>query len=130
MTLFDSSLLIDYLDGDVGAIEYVEDNIDHRAIAPPLVLYEVYQGEVFKSGPTDLDAVGGALEWLTVSEATSGCARRAAELQTSLVDEGQVLAARDAYIAGCAIELDSRLAVSDEDFDVAGYPVGLTVDVV
>jgi len=81
MTLYDSSVLIDYLAGDGTAIDYIEAQLDERAVAPPLVLFEVYQGEVFKSGPMDLTAVDGALEWLTVVDTTGAHARAAAELK-------------------------------------------------
>jgi len=76
MTLYDSSVLIDYLAGDGTAIDYIEAQLDERAVAPPLVLFEVYQGEVFKSGPMDLTAVDGALEWLTVVDTTGAHAAR------------------------------------------------------
>jgi predicted nucleic acid-binding protein len=56
VTLYDSSVLIDYLSNDADAVAYIERHIDERAVAPPLVLFEVYQGEVFKSGPAALDS--------------------------------------------------------------------------
>lgn len=118
MTLYDSSVLIDYLDGKNSAVDFV--NADQSAVAPQLVLFEVYQGEVFKSGPTDLDAVDGALSWLTVLDETNGAARAAAVLQDELRQHGKPLAARDAFIAGTAIAHDELLAVSDSDFDVDG----------
>ena len=58
MTLYDSSVLIDYLNGHDAAVEYVSDHLDERAVAPPLVLFEIYQGEVFESGPADFDVPG------------------------------------------------------------------------
>lgn len=128
MTLYDSSVLIDYLDGADGAVEYVEDHSDERAVAPPLVLFEVYQGEVFRAGSADFDAVDDALGWLTVVETDGDRARVAAELQNQLCNEGAPLAARDAFIAGTAKELDERLAVSDADFDVPGLTNAVDVD--
>ncbi|MFB6270394.1 MAG: PIN domain-containing protein [Halobacterium sp.] len=117
MTLYDSSVLIDYLDGRERTVEYIRSNYDERAVAPPLVLFELYQGEVFKSGPTDLDAVDAALEWLVVVDETREFARAAAELQDATVADGTPLAARDAFVAGAASALDERLAVADDDFD-------------
>ena len=128
MTLYDSSVVIEYLDGDDRAVNYVQAHLDERAVAPPLVMFEVYQGEVFKTGPTDLDAVDGALEWLTVIDDTAGSARAAAELQVQLQQHGETLAARDAYIAGTAMARDERLVVADSDFDVDGLTEVLTVD--
>lgn len=118
MTLYDSSVLIEYLDGDDDTVSYVETHLEDRAVAPPLAMFEVYQGEIFKNGPTNLNAVGGALEWVTTVETAGETARAAGELQDELRDQGQPLAARDAFIAGAAIAHDEPLVVADADFDV------------
>lgn len=128
MTVYDSSVLIDYLAGHSRAVEYVTANEDRQALVPQLALFEVYQGEVFKSGPTDLSAVDRALQWTTTVEETTGVARAAAELQTELREQGDVLAPRDAFIAGTATHLGDTLAVSDADFDVAGLTDSVDVD--
>jgi len=128
MTLYDSSVLIEYLDGTPEAVNYVQHHSEERAVAPPLVLFELYQGEVFKAGPADFDAVDGALEWVTVVDGTAEMARAAGELQDTLHDRGVTLSARDAYIAGTAKTLDERLVVADSDFDVDGMNDLLTVD--
>lgn len=120
MTLYDSSVLIDYLAGRDAAVSYVASRADERAIAPPLVLFEVYQGEVFKTGATDLDAVDEALTWVDVVETSAASARAAATLQDELRATGDPLAARDAYIAGVAALRGEQLAVADADFDVDG----------
>lgn len=130
MTLYDSSVLIDYLDGEEAAVEYVVAHSDERAVTTPLVLFEVYQGEVFKSGSPDFDAVGDALAWVDVVGVTGGLARAAAELQADLHRRGDPLAARDAFIAGTARGLGDSLAVADADFDVAGITDVMDVDFV
>lgn len=129
MTLYDSSVLIDYLDGLERAVSYVESHRHERAVAPPLVLFEVYQGEVFKSGPAEFDAVDRALEWLTVIDETRSLGREAAELQNELQQRGEPLGARDAFIAGIAYGLDERLVVADSDFDVEGLTDVLDVTI-
>ena len=128
MTVYDSSVLIDYLDGDSKVVEYVEHHLDERAVAPPLAMFEVYQGEVFKAGPADFDAVDGALRWITVVEETQELARTAARLQNDLADDGTPLSARDAFIAGTAAGLGERLVVADADFRVDGITDRLDVD--
>ena len=128
MTLYDSSVLIAYLSGESDAMEYITAHSDERAVAPPLVLFEVYQGEVFKSGQADFDAVDQALEWLTIVDETADLARGAGELQAALHSRGGALSARDAFIAGAAYGLDERLVVADSDFDVDGIGEMLTVD--
>ena len=128
MTVYDSSVLIDYLDGVDEAVTYVDKHLDERAVTPPLVLFEIYQGEVFKSGPADFAAVDGALEWVTIVDVTAEHARAAGQLQDELQRRGETLAARDAFIAGVARGLDERLVVSDADFDVSGITDVLEVD--
>ena len=128
--MYDSSVLIDYLAGRDAVVEYVYTHADERAVAPPLVLFEVYQGEVFRSGSTDLDAVDDALDWIQVIDTSARVAREAAVLQDALRDRGDALAARDAFIAGTALTLDESLAVSDADFDVDGVRDVLDLDLV
>lgn len=128
MTVYDSSVIIEYLDGSPTAVEYVEAHFDERAVAPPLVAFEVYQGEVFRSGPADFDAVDSALEWVTIVDETPELARAAAELQNELHQQGEVLTARDAFIAGTARGLGDSLVVADSDFDIDGLTAVLDVD--
>ncbi|QLH81530.1 PIN domain-containing protein [Halosimplex pelagicum] len=130
MTVYDSSVVIDYLDGESAAVDYVEHQQNRRAVAPQLVLFEVYQGELFKSGPPDFDAIDDALDWLAVVEDPSGIARAAAELQNQLHESGDLLAARDAFVAGTARRLGEPLAVADSDFDVDGIDELLDIDFV
>jgi predicted nucleic acid-binding protein len=130
VTLYDSSVLIDYLDGEADAVDYVRTHLDERAVAPPLVVFEVSQGEVFRTGPADFDGLDGALGWLEVVEETAELARSAGELEDELSRRGEPLSARDAYLAGTAKGLDERLAVADSDFDVDGITDSLDVDFV
>lgn len=130
MMLYDSSVLIDYLDGRDDTVNYVEEHFDERAVAPPLVLFEIYQGEIFKSGPANFDAVDGALGWLTIVDETAALAWNAAELQNELHRQGEPLAARDAFIAGAAQEFGEQLVVSDSDFDVDGITNVLDIEFV
>ncbi len=128
MTCYDSSVLIDYLAGEPTAVNYIKQRTTERSVAPSLVLFEVYQGEVFKQGPADFAAVDDALEWVTIVDGTANAARSAAELQQTLREEGTPLAARDAFVAGTALALGEPLAVSDADFDIPGITDRLDVD--
>lgn len=129
MVVYDSSVLIEYLDDeDSKAAEYIEAHLDERQATIPLVMFEVYQGEVFKPGTPDLDRVRAALSWLDVLDETHDLARSAGELQAALAATGEPLTARDAYIAGAAMGLDERLVVADSDFDVQGITDSVEVD--
>lgn len=128
MTVYDSSVLIDYLAGEARAVDYVKSHSDQRAVAPPLVLFEVYRGELYKSGPPDFDAVDAALQWLDTVTENRSQARAAANAQHELQTHGVQLSARDAFIAGIAIQLDETLAVADTDFALDGIDDVLAVD--
>ena len=130
MVLYDSSVLIDYLDGVEAAVSYAEAHADERAITVPLVVFEIYQGEVYKAGEADFDAVDEALDWLVVVEESAALARDAAELLEFVASRGSPLAARDAYIAGAAASLDERLVASDSDFDTDALGERLVVDLI
>lgn len=73
--------------------------------------------------------VDRALGWLTVVDTTATMARAASELQHTLHQQGDSLAARDAFIAGSALALDERLAVADNDFGVDGLTDVIEIDV-
>ena len=128
MVLYDSSVLIDYLDGVDSVLTYIEGHADERAVTIPLVLFEVYQGEVYKSGSLDLAAVDDALDWIDVVDESAVLARDAAELLDFLASRGSAFAARDAYIAGAAAGLEQRLAVSDADFDTDALRERVEID--
>jgi hypothetical protein len=128
MVLYDSSVLIDYLAGVDAAVDYAEAHADERAVTVPLVFFEIYQGEVYKSGAADFDAVDDALDWLVVADESARLARDAAELLAFVASRGSPLAARDAYIAGAAMSLDERLVASDTDFDTDVLREKLPVD--
>jgi len=76
----------------------------------------------------DLAAVDGALDWLTVVDTTASHAHTAAE-PAALLQRGDPLAARDAFIAGTALAIGERLVVADTDFDVPGLTDALDVDI-
>jgi tRNA(fMet)-specific endonuclease VapC len=118
MALYDSSALIEYLDGNDAIVEYISTHADERAITIPLVAFELYQGEVYRAGTTDLEGVESALQWLEVVETTGGAARHAAEVLGKLHDAGTPLAARDAFIAGAAAANGETLVATDTDFDI------------
>lgn len=130
MTVYDSSLRIDDLDDSPEAVSYVGRNVAGPAVTPPLVMFELYQGAVSRSAPADFEGLDRALGWIDVLETGSEYARAAGRLQQALRQRGTRLAARDAFIAGCALVLGQRLAVTESDFDVPGFPDLLAVDLV
>lgn len=130
MVLYDASVLIDYLAGDEDVVAYVERHASQRSITVPLVLYEIYEGEIFRSETTDFDALDGRLGWLTVATTDRHVARAAGEIQNELEATGAYLAPRDAFVAGAARVLNESLATRDSDFDVATLREYVDVDLI
>jgi len=130
MVLYDSSLLIDYLDGDDAAVEYVKEHSDGAAVTVPLVMFEVYQGEVFKPGESDFDGLESALSWVEVIEEKASYAREAAELQEKMKDAGKPLSAREIYVAGAASAANEKLVATDSDFGVPMLRGAIPVEIV
>ena len=117
MVFFDASALIAYLGGDEDVVEYIERHADERTVTAPLVMFEVYQGEIFKPSQTDFDELDSRLDWVTVVETNKSTARRAATVQARCREVGSPLAPRDVFITGSAASTGHRLAHRDGDFD-------------
>jgi predicted nucleic acid-binding protein len=130
MVLYDSSLLIDYLDGGEASVDCVKRHSEETAAAVPLVMFEIYQGEVFKSGDSDFDGLESALSWVEVIDEKPSYAREAAELQEDLKDAGDPLSARDIYVAGAASATNEKLVATDSDFDSSVLRESISVEVV
>lgn len=131
MTLYDSSFLIDYLNGEPETVEYAEAHATAQAKTIHLVSYEVYLGELYKSGAPDFDAVSTALDWVTVVHCESAqTSRHAAELMARLEDAGAPLGCIDGYITTAAWEMNETLATRDSDFDTPAVRAEIDVDLV
>jgi len=131
MTLYDSSFLIDYLHGEPEPVEYAETHATDQAKTIHLVSYEVYLGELHKSGEPDFDAVSAALDWVTVvNYQSTQTSRHAAELMARLHDAGAPLGTIDGYITAAAWEMNETLATRDADFDTPAVREEIDVDLV
>lgn len=131
MTLYDSSVLIDYLDGDQDVVAYASANATEAAKTTHLALYEVYLGELYTEGPPDFDAIDDALKWVQVVESDGPAfSRTAAEFMARLHENGSALSYRDGYIAASAWSMNERLATRDSDFDTEAIRDELAVDIV
>jgi len=131
MTLYDSSLCKSHLDNDLETVEYAEQHARKQAKAIHLVFYEVYLGELHTAGEPDFEAVGNALEWVTVVNYQSNrTSRTAAELMSRFHENGAPLGAVDGFIAAAAWELNETLVTRDADFDTPAVRDEIDVDIV
>ncbi len=127
MVFLDSSVIIDYLDGDEAVVDTVDD------CTPPLVtsaicLYEVLAGAVFSPGETDLEATRHAIARVDIVDFDETIAIEAARLQDRLLERGEPLSPRDLFVAATARTVGEPLLVSDRDFDTAGLAELLSIE--
>lgn len=131
MTLYDSSFLIDYLDGDPDAETYAATHAGEESKATHLAMYEVFLGEIFVEGDPDFDRVADALRWVKpVHPGGATFGRRAAELMGRLQRAGTPLGFRDGYLAAAAWSMDERLVTRDSDFDAPAVRQEIDVEIV
>ena len=119
MTFFDSSVIIDYLDGDDAVVAYVDEQPAPH-LTSSICVYEVLAGEVFGSSPTDIAGARRAFGRVRSVDFTESVAVEAAQLQDDLLGHGTPLSPRDLFVAATARSLGERLVVSDSDFDTRG----------
>lgn len=129
MTLLESSVLVDYLDGDVEVVERVDEQPPpHRTSA--ICVYEVLAGAVFSEGPTDIEEARQALGPIEAIPFTEEVGVEAARLQDELLDRGAAMSPRDLFVAATARSVGDPLLVRDGDFDTEALREVVSVTVV
>ncbi|WP_439026878.1 type II toxin-antitoxin system VapC family toxin [Haloarchaeobius sp. DT45] len=118
MTVLDSSVIIDYLDGVKEIVEFV--NEQPVLAMSSICVYEVLAGEVFSSGETDLVGARANFGRVTALDFSEEIAFEAARMQERLLDSGTPMSSRDLIIAATARSAGKELVVSDADFDTEG----------
>ena len=125
MTLLDSSVIIDYLDG----VEDVVESVDEQPtlVTSSICIYEVLAGEVFSVGETDLIGARENFGRVTALDFSEEVAFEAARMQNRLLESGKLLSPRDLMIAATARSEGKELVVSNADFDTEGLRELLSV---
>lgn len=117
MIVFDTSFLLDYLDGVEATSEYLNANTDKPFFAPSLVLFEVYRGAARTDGREGVDRVAAGLDWLEPLPLDEPAAREAAVIEAELLDSGTPINLGDTLIAGVCRHNGGRLITRDSHFD-------------
>ncbi|WP_435196908.1 type II toxin-antitoxin system VapC family toxin [Natronomonas sp. EA1] len=115
MTVLDSSVIIDYLDGVEDVVEFVDEQ--PTLVTSSICVYEVLAGEVFSAGETDLIGARANFGRVTALDFSEEVAVEAARMQNRLLDAGTPLSPRDLMIAATARTEGKELVVSDADFE-------------
>lgn len=117
MIAFDTTFLLDYLDGDAATREFLDEHEDKPFTAPALALFEVYRGAARVGGPEQLDRATSALSWLDPIAVTNAAAREAALVEAELLADGTPINLGDALIAGVCRHNGATLVTRDGDYD-------------
>jgi hypothetical protein len=125
VTILDSSVIIDYLDGVDAVVEFVD--AQPVLVTSSICIYEVLAGEVFASGDTDLVGARANFGRVAALDFSEEEAFEAARMQSRLLESGDPLSPRDLMIAATARSEGRELVVSDADFDVEGLQELLSV---
>lgn len=117
MIAFDTSFLLDYLDGVEATAEYLAEHEEKPFFAPSLALFEVYRGAARTGGREQIERVASALEWAEPLPLEDAAAREAALIEAELLDAGERVNLGDTLIAGVCRHNGARIVTRDEHFD-------------
>lgn len=124
MIAFDTSFLLDYLDGVDVTAEYLSAHDEKPLFAPALCLFEVYRGAARVGGEQRVEAARTSLEWAEPLPLNHAAAREAALIEAELLDGGHQVNLGDTLIAGICRHHGSTLVTADRHFErVAGLDV-------
>lgn len=118
MTLLDSSVIIDYLDGVEAVVDFVDEQ--PTLVTSSICIYEVLAGEVFSAGETDLIGARENFGRVTARDFSEEVAFEAARMQNRLLKSGNPMSPRDLMVAATARTEGKELVVSDADFETEG----------
>lgn len=114
MTVLDSSVIIDMVEGVPETVERME-GFETPYLTSTVCVFEVLNGEL---GADDTDVVAARQDFggVTALDLTETVALEAVRLQDRLLDDGERMAARDVLVAATARSTGDELVVADSDF--------------
>ncbi|NHX42001.1 MULTISPECIES: type II toxin-antitoxin system VapC family toxin [Haloarcula] len=125
MIVFDTSFLLDYLDGVEATAEYLDEHEEKPFFAPTLALFEAYRGAARTAGKEGIERVAGGLDWVEPLPLEDPAAKEAALIEAELLDSGERVNLGDTLIAGVCRHHGARIVTRDSHFDRVD---GLEVD--
>ncbi|QCJ45951.1 type II toxin-antitoxin system VapC family toxin [Haloprofundus sp. MHR1] len=117
MNCFDTSALIDYLEGSEELKQVLETRENQPFFAPTVVLHEVFVGAARLRGEEGVREVREDLHWIEPLELTVDDAAEAAYMSAELSDAGTPIGSMDTLIAGICRSSGSTLITRDGHFD-------------
>lgn len=120
MIALDTSFLVDYLDGEPVAGEFVEEHREQPLHAPAQALFEVYRGGAHSS-PDDrregIERVEDALAWVQPLAFDRAGAGTAARVEADLLETGERINLGDVVVAGTCLQHGADLVTADGHFE-------------
>lgn len=117
MIAFDTPFLIDYLDAQPVAQEFIDARPDQQFYVPTQVLFEAYRGGARTDRVAGVEWVREALEWLETLAFTEAAADRAARVEAQLLNDGNDINVGDVVVAGTCLHHGADLVTDDGHFD-------------
>lgn len=117
MIAFDSSFLIDYLDGEPATADLLGRLERPEYYAPTIVLYEIYEGAA-RYGGDSIETARGSLDWLQPLSFTHDAAVEAARVNTELRADGSPINAGDVLVAGVCRHYGASIVTRDSHFEL------------
>jgi predicted nucleic acid-binding protein len=114
---FDTTFLVDYLDGEAATRRFVQEQDRGAWFAPTLALFEVYRGARRSAGADGMTEAADALEWIEPLPLTDDAGREAAAIEDELLAAGEPINLGDLLIAGICRAVGARLVTRDNDFE-------------
>lgn len=115
MKVLDATFLIDYLNGEQTAVEYLKVNRDEEFVIPLPAYAEAVVGEGNKPKRSDIDGVRNALNWGDVYTTEERHAVVGAEIADEIGAGGPYIDGCDALVAAVGRELDAPVVSDDRD---------------
>ncbi|WP_440765411.1 PIN domain-containing protein [Natronorubrum sp. DTA7] len=117
MIAFDTTFLVDYLDGDGATQTFLENRETKPFYAPSLALFEAYRGAATTAGPAGIERVATGLDWIDPLVLSDGAAREAAAIEAELLENGTPINLGDVLIAGVCRHNGAHLVTRDSHFE-------------
>lgn len=114
---FDTTFLLDYLDGEESTQEFLKEHADKPFFAPGLALFEVYRGAARTGGRQQVERVADGLDWVEPLPLTDATMREAALVEAELLDTGNRINLGDVLIAGVCRHNGARIVSRDDHFE-------------
>ena len=116
MNCLDTSVLIDYLEGEASVGEFVESHDREPLFAPTPALQEVFIGAVRARGDDGLERVRSDLDWVEPIDLTIDTAAEAARIDGELHAAGEPIGPLDTLIAGVVRHANGTIVTRDNHF--------------